>query len=95
LEFVTHAYRHPDLAARITELYRCLADSISTVLQATAHRAGTLLPIAPERLALIVLAATDGASVERLIDPERADGQLMAEMFGWIAAGLLSQQTGS
>jgi hypothetical protein len=27
--------------------------------------------------------------VERLIDPERADGQLMAEMLGWMAAGLL------
>jgi hypothetical protein len=39
-----------------------------------------------------VLAATDGASVERMIDPERADGQLMAEMLGWIAAGLLTSQ---
>jgi AcrR family transcriptional regulator len=94
LEFVTHASRHPELAARMTELYRGLADSIATVLGATAGRAGTHLPIAPERLALIVLAITDGASVERLIDPERADGQLMAEMFGWIAAGLLANEKG-
>jgi AcrR family transcriptional regulator len=92
LEFVTHASRHPELAARMTELYRGLADSIATVLGATVGRAGAQLPIAPERLALIVLATTDGASVERLIDPERADGQLMAEMFGWIAAGLLANE---
>ena len=69
-------------------------DENATVLGATVGRAGAQLPIAPERLALIVLATTDGASVERLIDPERADGQLMAEMFGWIAAGLLANQTG-
>jgi AcrR family transcriptional regulator len=92
LEFVTHASRHADLATRMTELYRGLADSIATVLEATARQGGAQLPIAPERLALIVLAATDGASVERMIDPERADGQLMAEMLGWIAAGLLTSQ---
>jgi AcrR family transcriptional regulator len=93
LEFATHASRHPELAARMTELYRGLSDSIATVLVATTGRAGVQLPVAPERLALIVLALTDGASVERLIDPERADGQLMAEMFGWIAAGLLASPT--
>jgi AcrR family transcriptional regulator len=92
LEFVTHAARHAELAARMTGLYRGLADSIATVLEATARQGGAQLPIAPERLALIVLAATDGASVERMIDPERADGQLMAEMLGWIAAGLLTSQ---
>ena len=93
LEFVTHASRHPELAARMTALYRGLADSIATVLGATLGRAGAKLPIAHERLALMVLAITDGASVERLIDPERADGQLMAEMFSWMAAGLLANQT--
>lgn len=94
LEFVTHASRHPELAARMKELYRGLGDAIATVVGATVGRAGARLPIAPERLALMVLATTDGASVERLIDPERADGQLMAEMFGWMAAGLLAGQTG-
>ena len=95
LEFVTHAARHPDLAARMTELYRGLGDSIATVLEATARRGDAQLPIAPERLALLVLAATDGASVERLIDPERADAHLMAEMLGWMAAGLLANQAAS
>jgi hypothetical protein len=77
----------------MTALYRGLADSIAAVLGATMGRAGARLPIAPGRLALFVLAITDGASVERLIDPERADGQLMAEMFGWMAAGLLADRT--
>ena len=90
LEFVTHASRHPDLAQRLRALYRGMADAIARVLEASASRAGVALPAPSERLALIMLAASDGSSLERMIDPDRIDATLAGEMFGWIAAGVVA-----
>jgi AcrR family transcriptional regulator len=89
LEFVTHASRHPDLARRLTELYRGLAESIADVLRATGLHEGPRRPTT-ERLALIMLAATDGAALERMIDPEHADAQLAGDMLGFIVTGMQS-----
>jgi AcrR family transcriptional regulator len=89
LEFVTHTSRHPDLARRLTDLYRGLADSIADVLRATGVQGGPGRPTT-ERLALVMLAATDGAALEGMIDPERADSQLAGEMLGFIVAGMQS-----
>jgi AcrR family transcriptional regulator len=89
LELVTHASRHPELARRLTELYRELAASIAKVLRTAGVPQGPGQPSA-DRLALIMLAATDGAAVERMIDPERADAQLGGEMLGLIVAGVQS-----
>jgi AcrR family transcriptional regulator len=88
LEFVTHAVRHPDLAARITALYRELASTITKLLERFASQSGIELWKPPERVALIMLAAADGAAVERLIDPERADATLLGEMLGLITTGI-------
>lgn len=88
LEFVTHATRHPELARRLTELYRGLGDAIADLLSATGLGAADTRQPTPQRLALVMLAATDGAALERMIDPERADPQLAGEMLGWIVAGL-------
>ena len=35
-----------------------------------------------------MLAATDGAAMQRLIDPDRVDAQFLGEVLGWIAAGI-------
>jgi AcrR family transcriptional regulator len=90
LEFVTHASRHPELAQKLRALYRDLADAISEALEAASSQAGIALPAASQRLALLMLAATNGSAVERMIDPERADGTLAGEMLGWMAGGLLA-----
>jgi hypothetical protein len=88
LEFAPHAARHPELHSRLVELYRELAGSIARVLEAYAGSAGATLPVSTDRLAMIMLAASDGAALERFIDPERADSQLLGEMLGWIVTGL-------
>lgn len=90
LEFVIHASRHPDLAKRLRAPYRGLADAIAKALETASGQAGMALPAASQRLALVMLAATNGAAVERLIDPERADSTLGGEVLGWIAAGLIA-----
>ena len=90
LEFVTHASRHPELAQRLTDLYRGLADSIVEILRTMGVRDGQPGQPPLQRLALIMLAATDGAALERMIDPERADAQLAGEVLGWIVKGLQS-----
>ena len=90
LEFVTHASRHPELAKRLRAPYRGLADAIAKALEAASDQAGVPLPVASQRLARIMLAATNGSDIERMIDPKRADGALAGEMLGWIAGGLLA-----
>jgi AcrR family transcriptional regulator len=93
LEFATHAARHPELGARLTYAYRGLVGSIARVLEAFAGRTGLELPASAERLALTLVAATDGVALERLIDPERADARLFGELLGWIVAGLAASQS--
>jgi AcrR family transcriptional regulator len=93
LEFATHAARHPELGSRLTALYRDLVASIARMLEAFASRADVQLPGSAERLALTMVAATDGAALERLIDPERADARLLGQMLGWIVAGLIASQS--
>jgi AcrR family transcriptional regulator len=95
LEFVTHASRHPDLAQRLRLLYRGLADAIAQVLEASAGQAGIALPAPSQRVAWIVLAANDGSTLERMIDPERVDAALAGEMFGWIATGMIASNSAS
>jgi AcrR family transcriptional regulator len=90
LELVTHASRDPELAERLTELYRGLAISIADVLRTIGMPDRHPGRPTTQRLALIMLAATDGAGLERMIDPERADPQLAGELLGWIVAGLQS-----
>jgi AcrR family transcriptional regulator len=94
LEFATHAARHPELARRLRAPYRDLADAITKALEVASGQAGMALPAASQRLALIMLAATNGAAVERLIDPERADAELAGEMLAWITAGVLAASGG-
>jgi AcrR family transcriptional regulator len=93
LEFATQAARHPELGSRLTELYRGLVASIARVLEAFASRAGVDLPISAERMAWTMVAAGDGVALERLIDPERADASLLAEMLGWLVTGLIASQS--
>jgi AcrR family transcriptional regulator len=93
LEFVTHASRHPELAERLRAPYQDLADAITKALEAASEQAGMALPAASQRLARIMLAATNGSDVERIIDPGRIDGTLAGEMLGWIAAGLIASNT--
>lgn len=88
LEFVTHATRHPELAERLTALYRGLGDAITDVLAASGLRLDNKEQPSIQRLALVMLAATDGAALERMIDPERADAELAGDMLGWIVAGI-------
>jgi hypothetical protein len=40
-----------------------------------------------------MVAAGDGVALERLIDPERADASLLAEMLGWLVTGLIASQS--
>jgi AcrR family transcriptional regulator len=88
LEFVTHAARHPKLAERLTALYRELGDALADMLAASGVRASAGGQPTPQRLALVMLAATDGAALERMIDPERADAELAGDILGLIVAGL-------
>jgi AcrR family transcriptional regulator len=95
LEFATHAARHPELGSRLRELYRGLAGSIAQVLEPFVSQAEGRLPASAERLALTMLAASDGAALERFIDPERADAQLLGDMLGWLVTGLVASQSPS
>jgi AcrR family transcriptional regulator len=89
-ELVSHSSRDPELGRRMTELYRGLADSIAKVLRTMGASDGPG-EAAPDRLALIMLAASYGADLQRMIDPERADAQLAGELLGLIAAGVQAQ----
>jgi AcrR family transcriptional regulator len=90
LEFITHASRHPDLASRLNELYRGLADSIADILRTTGVPEGPPGSPTAERLALMMLGATAGAAIQQMIDSEQANSQLAGEMLGFIVAGLQS-----
>jgi len=87
LEFLPHASRHPEVGPRLADLYRGLTESIVDVLETSAPGGA---PGWADRLALTMLAATDGVAIQRLIDPERVDRQLLGEMLSWIAAGRLA-----
>lgn len=87
LEFAPHAARDPALAVRLAALWRSLVASIADVL---ADAAGGEMPYPAERLALTMVAATDGAALARLIDPEVVDERLLGEMLGLIVAGVVA-----
>lgn len=92
LEFVTHAGRHPELRSRLTALYGVLAASIASLLDQVATVSGGELRVSTERLARMMLAATDGVALQRLIDPESTDDGLLGEMFGAIIAGTVARE---
>jgi AcrR family transcriptional regulator len=90
LEFLTHASRHPEIGPRLADLYRGLTESIADVLKTFSPPGPGGVSGSADRLASSMLAATEGVAIQRLIDPERVDPQLLGEMLGWITAGRIA-----
>ena len=89
LEFAVHASRRPELARRLRAAYRTLTTTLSEVVSRAARFRGLLLTMPADRLSLVLLAAADGAALERLIDPERADSGLLGDIVGLLVQGAL------
>ncbi|HYN18964.1 MAG TPA: TetR family transcriptional regulator C-terminal domain-containing protein, partial [Actinomycetes bacterium] len=80
LEFWSHAARDQRLRAEFAARHRRLVGAYATLIEADYARLGLTLPMAPELLALAVVAMGNGIALERLADPDRVPDELLPTM---------------
>jgi hypothetical protein len=81
LEFWTHVLRQPEHRARFAEPHARAVAPLAENLARPAAGRDVALPTRAERLAVTIFAMRTGLSLERLTQPEVADGALSVEMF--------------
>jgi AcrR family transcriptional regulator len=76
IEFWTRAVRDPELRAALVAQRRPMREALARFLEEQASALRRELPIPAERLAVIVLALSNGLAIEALADPEAVDAEL-------------------
>jgi AcrR family transcriptional regulator len=81
LEFWTHVLRHPEHRARFAEVHGRAVAPLAVNLERVAADRGVALPLPADGMAVAIFAMQTGLSLERLTQPELADGALGVRMF--------------
>jgi AcrR family transcriptional regulator len=81
LEFWTHVLRHPEHRARFADVHGRAVAPLAVNLERVAADRGVALPLPADGLAVAIFAMQTGLSLERLTQPELADGALGVRMF--------------
>jgi AcrR family transcriptional regulator len=93
VEFIAHAARDPELAARFGERSRSLRDALARYISDYQLEAGVEPALPTGELALVLRALGIGLAVEALIDPEAVRAGLYGD-FVELLVGLLSEPGG-
>lgn len=80
VEFWARAVRDPELRVTLAQDRREARAQVARLLQEHADRLGLDLPLPPDRLAIAVLAMSNGLAVEHLVDPAAADTALLGDL---------------
>lgn len=89
-EFAAHASRNPEFRAELVTRYRALRDRIAELHRVRSGELGHVLPIDPERFALMTFAMGNGVALEALLEPEAVDEDLFGQMLEIFVAGLIA-----
>jgi AcrR family transcriptional regulator len=73
LEFQLYVQRHPEVRPKVTEYARRNVEMIAQFIEEQAVASGVELPYAPDLLARILLAASDGFQQSARFDPDAPD----------------------
>jgi AcrR family transcriptional regulator len=87
IEFWTRAMRNPKLRRDFAAHRRAARDVIAEYLEDHAVRLGVTLPLPAPRLAITLLALSNGLAIEQLLEPEHADKSLLPDLLEAAARG--------
>lgn len=85
-EFAAHAARDDAFRAELLLRYRRLRDSIAEAVRVQAAALGVDPPLAPDRIALMIFAAGNGAGLEWMLEPDETPDDLFTAMLERIVA---------
>lgn len=80
LEYWGMAMRNPSVHSGLAERRARLREAITTAIAKAAGLHGIELPLAPEHLAVVVLALSNGLAVERGVDPAAVPPTLFSDV---------------
>jgi AcrR family transcriptional regulator len=87
LEYWTRVMRQPELREAFAADRDATHAMIAEFLQRQADTAGAALPMPAERLAIVLLALSNGLAIEQLLEPGRADRALLADTLRMLLRG--------
>jgi AcrR family transcriptional regulator len=85
LEFRVAALRDQDLTVRLRQRERAVRSAFARLISQVADSAGVELPMAPEHVAVALIALGDGITQQHYLDPDTVD----LEIFEHALAGFL------
>ncbi len=80
LEYWGLAMRNPAVHKGLAERRARLREAVTAAIGKVADRHGITLPLAPEHLAVVVLALSNGLAVERGVDPDAVPSSLFGDV---------------
>ncbi len=80
LEYWGLAMRNPAVHKGLAERRARLREAVTAAIAKVADRHGIKLPLAPEHLAVVVLALSNGLAVERGVDPDAVPSSLFSDV---------------
>ncbi len=86
MEFIAHAGRDPELAARFGTRSAAMREAVSGYIAAYSDEAGAELPIAADDLALALRALGIGLAIESLVSPEAVRHGLYGDVVELLVA---------
>jgi AcrR family transcriptional regulator len=84
IEFWAHAVRNPKLRRQFATRMAQMREAVAETIESRAAAAGTALPLPPDQLAVMVLAAWRGLSLEKLADTKAVPSGDVGRLLGGI-----------
>jgi AcrR family transcriptional regulator len=88
-EFAVYAARNEEFKVELVERYRGLRERIAALLEERASALGLEPSIPARQVALMTFAMANGVALERLLEPDAVDDELLPTMLATFFAGLM------
>jgi AcrR family transcriptional regulator len=89
-EFAIQAARDETFRAQLLERWEGLLARITGAIDDYAERSGIALPGPTDRFALMIFTMANGVALQRLVDPEGVDEELLSDMLALLTRGALA-----
>jgi len=92
-EMWSYSVRDPRRRARLADGYEECREIIASVVSDVEREYGARMPLPSQQVAMLTVALTDGFILQRLADPGRLPGRMLADGLNLLFSALLSLST--